>query len=235
MPGVPELPEALARRIRLVRRDMGGLLFHFTRTPASPLRYTLPDGTDVASSASASSVLWKILREGTLLGTGTWTDGEECICFTEAPIHEFNSVFSLVELAASEEERPRYEPYGVAVPKEWLFRQGGRPVIYDHPDAAGGFRPEQRYRFVPYDPAAGIDFTWEREWRVRGRALRLDPRNALVVVPSAEEAFELVYGFSELVPEYDDQPFPTGAYHDPRWLAVSLDLFGLSWTEPLDR
>jgi hypothetical protein len=48
------------------------------------------------------------------------------------------------------------------------------------------------------------------------------------VVPTADEAFNLVYEFAEVVPDYDDTPDPVGAYHDPRWLAVSLDLFGLS-------
>ena len=83
--------------------------------------------------ASASAVLYKILHEGALRGTSGWTYGYNCVCFTEAPRQEFNSIFSLVELAASEKERPRYEPHGVAVSKTWLFGEGGRPVIYDQP------------------------------------------------------------------------------------------------------
>jgi hypothetical protein len=141
-PPTPGLAAELARRIRLVRRDMSSLLFHFTRASAG---------------ASAEAVLATILRDGKLLGTGRWTEGLHCICFTEAPIQEFAAIFSLVEIAASAEQRPRYEPYGIAVTKEWLFGQGGRPVIYEHVSAFATYADAQRYRLVPFDPQAGID------------------------------------------------------------------------------
>ncbi|MEI7869981.1 MAG: hypothetical protein WCI11_18995 [Candidatus Methylumidiphilus sp.] len=115
-PQTPELDEELARRIRLVRRDMSSLLFHFTRA----------SGED-----KAATVLNKILSSEKLLGNGKWTEGLDCVCFTEAPIPEFTAIFSLIEIAAKQEHRPRYEPYGIAVTKEWLFSKGGRPVIYE--------------------------------------------------------------------------------------------------------
>ena len=178
----PDLAEDLAKRIRLVRRDMSSLLFHFTRASAE---------------ASAMTVLDRILRDGKLQGTGKWTEGLNCVCFTEAPIPEFAAIFSLVEIAASGDQRPRYEPYGIAVTKEWLFRQGGRPVIYEHVTAFDTYADAQRYRLVPFDPQAGIDFTWEREWRIRIDQLVLDPKNTLVVVPTANEAFDLMDRFVE--------------------------------------
>lgn len=230
MADTPDLAAVLARRIRLVRRDLGGLLFHFTRTPdAKWVKYTTASGGTSASPASASAVLWKILHEGTLLGSDRWSAGRSCVCFTEAPIQELVSVFSLIEIAASQPERPRYEPYGIAVSKEWLYAQGGRPVIYDSPDAEEDYPDPLRYRFVPYTPGSGPDFTWEREWRIQTPMLTLDPRHTLVVVPTADEAFEITYGFADLVPDYDDEPTPTGAYHQPSWLTVSLDLFGLKF------
>ncbi len=195
---------------------MGGLLFHFTRDPGVDwVKAALPHGGTSYSPGSAAAVLRKILHEGQLLGTGTWADGRPCVSFTEAPIQEFAAVFSLVELAASKKERPRYEPYGIAVPKGWLFAQGGRPVIYDHPDARTALPDALRYRFVPYDPEHGIDFTWEREWRIQTDAIVLDPKHTLVVVPTADEAFDIVYGFADMEAEYDDDATPTGAYHVP--------------------
>jgi hypothetical protein len=150
------------------------------------------------------------------------------------PIQECNSVFSLNELAASREERPRYEPYGIAVTKLWLFEKGGRPVIYDHPDAFDLLPESQQYRFMKYDPINGIDFTWEREWRIRTDSLELDPAQTLVVVPSSSEAFELVYEFAREEADWDvegstGEGFITGTYHVPQWLAVSLDSFGFDW------
>ena len=226
----PELPTELARRIQLVRRDMGQLLFHFTRAPTDKwIRVEHDHGGVSHMSASASSVLRKILYDGTLLGTSRWTYGYNTVCFTEAPIYEFNYVFALIELASSKQERPRYEPYGIAVPKKWLFQQGGRPAIYDDPDAFRFYPKDLQYRFVPYDPSKGIDYTWEREWRIQTDALRLDPKHTLVVVPSSEEAFNLVYEMADMEADYDDESgAPTGAFHVAKWLAVSLDLFGFT-------
>lgn len=228
----PKLSEELAKRIRLVKRDVGDLLFHFTRSiEPNKVSMSFGDGITQHMDGSASAVLRKILHEEKLLGTSNWTYGENTICFTESPIQEFNSIFSLASIASSLEERPRYEPYGIAVSKKWLFEKGGRPVIYDQGDAILHYPKELLYRFVPYDPTDGPDFTWEREWRINTKELQLDPKHTLVVVPTAEEAFELVYGFAETEADWDvegssGEAYITGTYHAPKWLAVSLDMFG---------
>lgn len=227
---LPKLSKELYQRIKLVRRDIGNLLFHFTRAPKADFIEIKSKWGTRTMSASAFGVLEKILHEGKLLGTSGWTYGENCICFTEAPIQEFNSIFSLVEIASSEKERPRYEPYGIAVSKSFLFEKGGRPAIYDQPSAFEDMPPSQKFRFVPYDPKNGIDFTWEREWRIKADELILDPKETLVVVPTSEEAFDLVYSHSGMEADYDDHSGSiTGAYHVAKWLAVSLDLFGLDF------
>jgi hypothetical protein len=224
----PELDPELLKRIKIVRRDFGNLLFHFTRTPNEPSVKIVSQNGSVRESmpATAGAVLEKILYEGQLRGTSRWTYGYNCVCFTEAPIQEFNSIFSLVEIAASEKERPRYEPYGIAVNKNWFFAQGGRPVIYDHPSTFEAFAEDHKYRFVPYDPGEGIDFTFEREWRIKTDSLKLNPKNALVIVPTADEAFELAYQFADIEADYDRDGTPEGAYHVAKWLVVSLDIFG---------
>jgi hypothetical protein len=224
----PELSDELLKRIRIVRRDFGNMLFHFTRTPTEQLiEVVLGNDYKMTITGSVGAVLRKILYEGQLRGTSGWSYGENCVCFTEAPIQEFNSIFSLVEIAASEQERPRYEPYGIGVSKAWLFAKGGRPVIYEHPDNFVSFPEKEKYRFVPYNPEKGVDFTWEREWRIKTNYLTLDPHETLVVVPTSEEAFDLVYEFANLEPDdLDEEGFPAHVYHKPKWLAVSLDIFG---------
>jgi hypothetical protein len=223
----PEQSEELEKRIRLVRRDVSNLLFHFTRS------------TD---QDDAFSVLCKILSTKKLFGTSRWCEPNNVVCFTESPIQEFNSVFSLVSIAASQSQRPRYEPYGIAVTKKWLYEQGGRPVIYDHPDTIQEYPETLRYRFVPYNPACGAkDYTWEREWRIKTDELNLDPQHTLVIVPTSKEAFEVVYEYAmvETHHEYDSDDWNdpsaahiTGAYdvHKPYWLAISLDIFGFKPT-----
>lgn len=238
----PDLPPILANRIKLVRRDMGDLLFHFTRASKNEtISWTSSYGSTITAPTSAYNVLRKILDEGSLIGTSTWTHGTNCVCFTEAPITEFNSIFSLVSLAASKKERPRYQPYGIAVDKKWLFQQGGRPVIYDRPTELDGLPETMKYRFVPFDPSTGVDFTWEREWRIPTDKLVLDPHHTLVVVPTADQAFHIVYDFADIEADWDvegsqGESFIVGTFHKPRWLAVSLDIFGVSslvWTTHL--
>lgn len=230
----PEISKVLSERIRLVRRDIGTLLFHFTRTPDEKTISVKGGERSYTMRASASAVLRKILYEGKIIGTSKWTYGENCICFTEAPIQEFNSIFSLIEIASSKEERPRYEPYGIAVSKKWLFQKGGRPVIYDHPKSIEDCPKSQKYRFVPYDPIQGVDFTWEREWRIKTDSLELDPKETMVIVPTSDEAFEIVYELADLEQEWDvegssGEGTVVGVYHKPKWLAVSLDLFGFNF------
>jgi hypothetical protein len=231
---MPEISKNLLDRIRLVRRDVGDLLFHFTRDPGEGyVTWSSPLGGSTSMPSSAFAVLNKIIAEGKLQATSTWTYGYNCVCFTEAPITEFNAIFSLIAIAASKQERPRYEPYGIAVSKKWLFQQGGRPVIYDRPDALSSLPENMKYRFVPYDPENGIDYTWEREWRIETDALNLDPQNTLVIVPTADEAFKIVYDYAKMEADVDiedGEPYLWGAYHVPRWLAVSLDIFGFTYS-----
>ena len=202
---------------------MGDLLFHFTRG-AEPV-WREVQGHRCNTAETASHVLTKILMAG-LRGSSGWTYGINTVCFTEAPISEFNAVFSLNSIASEAHLRPRYEPYGVAVSKAWLFSKGGRPVIYDHPQEQASYPPDLLFRFCPYDPASGVDYTWEREWRIRAETLELDPKQTIVIVPSAEEAFEFVYDFASEEADVDASGSFTGSYHRPKWLAVSLDMFG---------
>jgi hypothetical protein len=90
---LPPLTSELLQRINLVRRDLGSLQFHFTRTPKEH-SVEVETGRDskMIMPASASAVLNKILHEGALRGTSGWTYSYNCVCFTEAPIQEFNSI-----------------------------------------------------------------------------------------------------------------------------------------------
>ncbi len=112
------MKDELNRRINFVRRDLGNLLFHFTRKPESAITI---EGERYTShlSQSALSVLKKNLAEEFLKGSSkNIRGGFSCICFTEPPISELASLFALVNIATTEHEKTRYEPYGIAVRKE---------------------------------------------------------------------------------------------------------------------
>lgn len=106
-------------------------------------------------------------------GTGHIKGGYRCICFTEAPGNTFHNVIG------------RYRPFGIRVSKRWLYAQGGRPVIYQSDSEFDDLAESHRWRHVRYDPSTEppVDFTWEREWRIRKDELELPPGEARIIVP----------------------------------------------------
>jgi len=166
----------LLKWMHVIRRDLGNLVVHWTH---KEYKDPLTEGPDV--QATAFEVLCNILEERTLRGsTGFIRGGYACVCFTEAPVSELTTLFRISEL--SSEARPAYEPFGIAVNKVWLFERGGRPVIYQ-PDNEFDLLPDSlRWRHCRYEPdrdlEKAVDFTWEREWRIRTDALTLDPEEA---------------------------------------------------------
>lgn len=127
------------------RNDISDYLIHFTK------------GT---SWSEAFENLCSIAAEGRLRGNVTFIKGEyRCVCFSEAPLAAVSN--GLV----NPNYYSKYSPFGVMVPKQWLYAQGGRPVIYQS-DAEFYDLPEAiRWRHVRYEPTSAppIDFTWERE------------------------------------------------------------------------
>lgn len=222
--------EEFLERLKLVRRDLGNLLFHFTKPTSANVVIQRGSSTVHTNSRGPDAVLKKILTEGKITGSNGFIRGNhKCVCFTESPISELAALFSLARIADDPNHRTKYEPYGIAVKKDWLFAQGGRPVIYQADTEYGLLPGSLQYRHVRYEPNNQIDFTWEREWRIQTDELIISPANALIVVPTADEAFELTKYFCEREPDdFDDEGQPHGTYEYPTWLTVSLDLFGLT-------
>lgn len=106
------------------------------------------------------------------------------VCLTEQPI---SAILKTLKFVGS-----RYSGYGIAYYKPILYEKGGRPVLYGNEheigqkikkgelgweegkeNYKGGLPPELQYLWVKYDPREvsvfqyKVDFTWEREWRVK--------------------------------------------------------------------
>jgi hypothetical protein len=149
----------------MIRDDLSNKLIHLTR------------------GEEAAETFKKILDDKKLIGNdGNIKGSYKCVCFSEAPI----SKLSLI-LAQTMAHDMRYKPFGVMVDKEWLFDQGGRPVIYQSNAEYDLLDENQKYRHVRYEPSNKIDFTWEREWRIQTDNLLLDPEHTTVIVPNREE------------------------------------------------
>lgn len=153
------------------RDDMSASLIHFTR------------GETAEDYEGAFSHLRSIVNEGVLWGGnggGFIKGGYVCVCFTEAP------PASVRHGLVNSSDFGRYSPFGVMFNKEWVFAQGGRPVIYE-PEAEYEPLPEShRWRHVRYEPMAAdhpTDFTWEREWRIHVPKLKFEPPDVVIIVP----------------------------------------------------
>lgn len=149
----------------MIRDDLSSRLVHLTRG----------DSDEIAATNFLS-----ILGSGMLLGNvGCILGGYKCVCFSEAPIAKLTTI-----LATPNAHGMRYKPFGVMVDKRWLYAQGGRPVIYQSKDEFEELPETHRYRHVTYDPFKPVDFTWEREWRLRTDKLVLEPGAVTLVVPT---------------------------------------------------
>jgi len=151
----------------MIRDDLSSKLIHLTKR---------------GDGINPSDVFDSIISEGALRGgTGLIKGGYRCICFSEAPIGKLGQI-----LANPSQHGVRYAPLGVMVDKAWLYAQGGRPVIYQSEEEYELLVEEQRYRHVRFEPQNDIDFTWEREWRIKTDYLTLKDANPTFIVPSQD-------------------------------------------------
>ena len=180
---------------RLIRTDIGDVLVHWTRRNGK--------------TETAFDILTRILEEETLKGGTGYIRGKyNCVCFTESPISDLVKVFTLSRLYSEREDRNRYEPYGIAVKKQWLFNLGGRPVIYSSGEEFDTLPESMRWRYVNFNPVQ-TDFTREREWRIRVDTLTLEPAQTAIIVPTKQHANRLIEMFGT------------------KWLPISLSVLGL--------
>jgi hypothetical protein len=123
-------------------------------------------------------ILFEILDSCTLKGSTTSSGfiiGETpAVCFQDAPLHAVtqNILFEQKWRKKFPKAKIRYEPIGIALPKRYVYSQGGRPVIYDSKNKAKQYLPPDQYwRIVSFDLSDEtniIDWSHEREWRVPG-------------------------------------------------------------------
>ncbi len=157
------------------RADISPYLVHFTSGD---------------SHGDAFARLRKIIADRRLIAGSRFIKGNyRCVCFSEAPLT------SLKGGLVNEDYYSRYSPFGIMVSKQWLFAQGGRPVIYQSAEEYSSLPESQRWRHVLYQPSNSketLDFTWEREWRIKCDSLGFDQSSAQVIVLDPSWANRLV-------------------------------------------
>jgi hypothetical protein len=122
--------------------------------------------------------MFKILDEELLVGSttdkGFIVGRNRAVCFQDAPVNcvSQNCWFEQKLRESGEQVKERYFPSGFLFHKQEIYKKGGRPVIYDKTVEAKKYLPESEWwRIVNFDISnddAFIDWTHEREWRIKG-------------------------------------------------------------------
>lgn len=130
---------------------------------------------------TAFDVLLNVIRDGAVKSGEPYKTGyKSCICFTESPEYFMHS------------DKSKYQPFGVKYLKDYVFSQGGRTVIY-MPSGEKNLLPDELlWRYMLHDPIAtsaerpfGVDFTWEREWRLPVEELSILDAYSIIVPDSS--------------------------------------------------
>ena len=190
------------------RQDIADYLIHFTKG---------------INTEDAFFRLQKIISEQTLIGgDGFIKGGYRCVCFSEAPLS------CLSDGLINYSDFSRYSPFGIMVHKAWLYERGGRPVIYQSEDEFYLLPDELQWKHVLYEPPK-VDFSWEREWRIRTDILNFDAQVATIVVLNEfwmkrliiEHEFEQSYRILQYEQIFDSEI--AQMYYEPfEWKIVPL-------------
>ncbi len=180
-------------RIRSLRTDLTDYVVHFTKWRWIHKGHSIEGRPPMAKPIE---VLLEILHDGCIRPTfaampnrynktpqPTIYGPDPAVCLTE------QTLASIVECSVT---TSRYSGYGIAYHKVALHELGGRPVIYGSEDMLGrklrageeGFEDGKKiyqeglpllcqHLFALYRPIVAtsydypIDFTWEKEWRIK--------------------------------------------------------------------
>ncbi len=144
------------------------------------------------NDGNAFNTLIKILEEKKIKGSttnkGFICGSKSAVCLQEAPLTAIAENLQYEEMIRQKDGgKIRYLGFGVRFQKSFIYKKGGRPVIYDNTDSAKRYLPESEYwRIVKLDLSNKnnmVDWTHEREWRVP-KSLEFKYSDCEVVLPS---------------------------------------------------
>lgn len=185
-------------------------LAHWTRRPSGPW----PDETPAVwlarllaapqrPAAAAGDALARIAAQRTIFGGSQFLRHGPAVCFTG---HTPDWLRRLPPDRRRHRglNRPLYEPFGIALRREFLLEAGVAPAIYGDEAVYADLAPDDRFRFQLNAPAAtaaaGID-PWSREdeWRLPGDLdfSAADPVDYFLIVPDAAAAGRLAAELSD--------------------------------------
>lgn len=179
----------------------------------------------------AFETLLNILNERQLKGgNGNIKGGHNCVCFTETPLPQL-----ALSLSNRRSNKFKYRALGILVDKAWAFGKGARPAIYQPDNDYNLLHETIKYRHVRYEPhniTDPVDFTWEREWRLKANNLSFSEAEVAVIVPKRRWADALMTVFLE---QFRDEIAGTGEQTPLRqpWHVIALSDLGIDVPEEI--
>jgi len=151
--------------VKKVRRDLTNYAFHFVNREPSP-----------------HTTLSKILADRLVEGKVYPPSAVPTVCLTDAPLAEVVRQDGILDAL----EYRRLSLWGIGFEKTALFALGARPVIYQPRREFSLLDDSISWRHVDYDPTNGVDFSWQREWRVPTNGLSFTSAEVVLVVPEVD-------------------------------------------------
>jgi hypothetical protein len=171
----------------------GDFLIHCTRSAVGPWPDQSPLSFDdhllLSESGAGRSPLESLMRiviQQRLLAHRQLRRGElPTVCLSAVPLEELLGRRTF----QSHLGRWDWEPYGIAIRRQWVSQLGGRPVDYRPESEAVHLSPQELAFYQPNKP----HWRAEREWRLIGdmRLERLPSAMAFLFVPTLAEARQL--------------------------------------------
>lgn len=165
---------------------------------------------------TALQVLIKILYERQVKANNCRTScvkgKQKVVCFQDISLKnvieniEYEKKFRFNKMKTFDENFStyRYEPYGIIIPKENVYRHGGTPVIYNSPSNKELFQKlediHMEWKVVDLNLSDNnpIDWTHEREWRVP-KDIDFNLEDIQIIVPN-RNAFNLLKHYTIGIP-----------------------------------
>lgn len=161
------------------------------RPDLTPYIVHLTKNTKKVDEYSAFQNLVNILQTGEIWGSkkekGFIKGPNPAACFMDVP---FAALKYVLNPRDTDPERPRYEPYGVIVTKQFAYNHGCRPVLYLSNDEMQKLRipDSEKWRVVRFEVSKQGWISWlhEREWRCKGSFRMPSPFFGALVKTAAE-------------------------------------------------
>lgn len=180
------------------RSDLTAFLVHLTKSN---------------ENQSHLEVLINILKEKKLRGSkphvGFICGDTPAVCFQDTPLYQLsqNVYYEQKMRKAKEYEKIRYSGVGLMFSKIQVYRKGGRPVIYEQKEIAKTIlSPSEHWRIVNYDLSDDngfIDWTHEREWRVKNDYC-FELNEVTVILPRSKYVKEFI---KDYITAFNSSPY----------------------------